>query len=853
MERQNKDIAQLKKLSDDAKFSVVFERLCLNHELSFEDKEYILSCAILFFNYYDLDKRHKSYFKIGYYIILKYSLKYADYRPLYDICLQIGFYPVVNFIIDRNRNLFKVTNSKNLLLDALTFITYTKDFESKEGYIESLEQGYSRKAIIESQENEIAYIAPTSYGKSSLIREFIEKNAPMKVGVIVPTKSLLVQTYNDIKKSNKNYKLVLHDEMYKEDKKFIGILTQERATRILNKDENVFFDVIFVDEAHNLFKRDSRSFILSRLIQLNYKRNANQKIIFLSPLVEDEKNLKIKKTKDGIIYTKRVQHDFKSFELYYFDENKSYFFDRFTGKTYNLNLGKDYFDYLIDNSLDKNFIYHLKPKLIEELADDLSRRVKVNLSDNENVNQVIDTLKKEVHSSFKMINYLEKGIVYIHGKIPNIIKEYIESKFKDIGAIRFVVANTVILEGINLPIESIFITTNKAGKSNERLDLKSLINLIGRANRLNYVFDKDKKDISALISKIHFLEHDYYHGKKGDDNRNSIKHSLTKLNDNKLFDIIKNPIIETYDIDKLAFSGDTKEKKLDNKEKHRKEDLNLLDYSEFVLENAITDIDKLKKYFIENSIEKYFKNLDEVIRTIQQNIINYNFEESHKVVDIIFEILIKNNEKNIKDYELERLKNESARNYYNYFIEITQKQHLNQRINLTLKYFRDKIKSGDPYLYIGSSYGEITSEEAGKKSKHEESETKNWKSNVYVNLEQTKQEHVNLAIVKLKIEEDFISYQLTLLIAFLYDFDIIPKDYYYYYIYGTTNKKMINLVRFGLTIGVISKLKDDNQVDNLVLDTNGNLKTKNKIDFQNYLQLQPELFQFEIKKYLSDN
>ncbi|WP_317126334.1 DEAD/DEAH box helicase [Chryseobacterium sp. 3008163] len=721
---------------------------------------------------------------------------------------------------------------------------------SNEGYIESLEQNSSRKSIINSEENEIAYIAPTSYGKSSLIADFIEKNNPKKVGIIVPTKSLLVQTYNDIKKSNNYYKLVLHDEMYNiDDEKFIGILTQERATRILNSKSKSFFDVIFIDEAHNLFKRDSRSFILSRLIQLNYKRNPNQKIIYLSPLVEDESNLKIKKTKDGTIYTRKVQHDFKSFELFYFDKNKSYFYDRFTGRKYDLKKDKNYFEYIIDNSSNKNFIYQLKPKLTEKLALELSSNINIDLSKNENIEKIINTLKKEVHPEFQMIECLKKGIVYIHGKIPNLIKEYIERQFKEIDEIEFIVANTVILEGINLPIETIFITTNKAGKQNERLDIKSLINLIGRANRLNYVFDENSKDIDKLISRIHFLEHDTYHGKKGDKNQFSIFQSLKKLNENKLFDLVKNPIIETYDIENLKFTG---ENKVANKEKHRKEDNKLLEHSDFVLEPPKSENERIKKYFIENSIEKYFDNLEEVIEIILINIQNYDFDFNHKIVDIIYEILIVNNVHNLNDFEIDRLKNEKARDYYNYYIDVTQKQHLNQRINSVLNHFHNKIKHEDPFLYIGTGYGDTTSIDAGKSSRYEQLNNKyrDWK-NVYINLKYTEQSWVNLAIVKLKIEEDFVSFQLTLLMSFLYDFNIIPKDYYYQYIYGTTDERVINLVRFGLTVSVINKLEIDNQIENLELDKNGNLRPKNKIEFENYLINQAELFQFEIRKYLN--
>lgn len=54
---------------------------------------------------------------------------------------------------------------------------------------------------------------------------------------------------------------------------------------------------------------------------------------------------------------------------------------------------------------------------------------------------------------------------------------------------------------------------------------------------------------------------------------------------------------------------------------------------------------------------------------------------------------------------------------------------------------------------------------------------------VYVQLNKPESTLVNIAIVKLKIEEDFIGYKLNPLIVFLYEFAIIPQDYYFDYIY----------------------------------------------------------------------
>ncbi|AYN01892.1 hypothetical protein [Chryseobacterium sp. 3008163] len=123
-----KNIAtNLNSLLKDDFFENSFQKLCLNKELNNMEKEYILSSAILFFQFYDQDKRNKIYFKIGYYIILKYTLKYKNYRPLYDICLQIGFYPIIEFITKTKKLLNVEEESKNLITDAIAFISYQKN------------------------------------------------------------------------------------------------------------------------------------------------------------------------------------------------------------------------------------------------------------------------------------------------------------------------------------------------------------------------------------------------------------------------------------------------------------------------------------------------------------------------------------------------------------------------------------------------------------------------------------------------------------------------------------------------------------------------------------------------------
>lgn len=80
--------------------------------------------------------------------------------------------------------------------------------------------------------------------------------------------------------------------MFREENSFIAIFTQERALEFF-KHQKIFFDVLFIDEAHNLFESDDRNILLSRVIKQNYKNNQQGKIIYLSPFIHDAENLKI--------------------------------------------------------------------------------------------------------------------------------------------------------------------------------------------------------------------------------------------------------------------------------------------------------------------------------------------------------------------------------------------------------------------------------------------------------------------------------------------------------------------------------------------------------------------------------
>ncbi|WP_050813323.1 hypothetical protein [Aquimarina agarivorans] len=357
-------------------------------------------------------------------------------------------------------------------------------------------------------------------------------------------------------------------------------------------------------------------------------------------------------------------------------------------------------------------------------------------------------------------------------------------------------------------------------------------------------FFKAGNNLTKLLPSIYFVNNDIYnlHG------ANAVKmFNKIKLLRNRTFsDIIDNPVLDKFDIESIKDSDkDTQQKK---REKVRK----LIEYEDFLIKENLTPQEKLKQYFIENSFNIFYNDLDFLVDKILKSINNKSYLipdwNEKNIIDKIFILFIKDFseiDNFMVDYEFFRLKEESARNYYNTHIE-NRKKSLKENIQIIFNYLKSRKISRNPkdhIYYIGTTYGEEIYQ-----SKKYFNELNNYK--VAINLkDKNDEELINYAIVKLKIEDDFISFKLNKFIVFLYDFNIISKDEYNEYVYGTTNEEKIELTKFGLTIGLIDRLTKDKQLENLKFDQNNNL-TSNE-DFQEYLNTLNDFQRFEIERFLS--
>lgn len=791
-------------------FQTIMEKLTIGTELTHEEIVYILGCAIIFLKHYEQDNKCTSYAEFAYYIVLKYSTYYKDYSPLYDFSTNFGYYPVAKAILD-----------DGLLRDeSLEDCCIGIELERyrHEEYIETVHQYNGKRHLLADQTLEVSYIAPTSFGKSSVIVDYIKKYTALKskIGIIVPTKSLLMQTYRMIRNANLGKKIIIHDEMFQGQDSFIAIFTQERALRLLSKND-IHFNVLFIDEAHNVLKDDPRSILLSRLLAKNRALNPNQNVVYLSPLIEDAYNLKI--AQEQSINQHKISFNIKEPEIYEFctDGNVAKY-NRFVNEQYHVGRFKDMFVYINSTSAGKNFLYNYRPVSIELAAKELAKHLPA-IDNSEPINQLIKILKQEVHEKFYAVDYLKHGVVYLHGKLPDLIKEYLESKFKDLIEIKYIIANSVILEGMNLPIDNLYILNTYS------LGGKELTNLIGRVNRLNTIFSSSKNDLNKLLPTVHFVNSELFNRKDG---KMATKIGLLR---SRIFkDVIRNPTLDTFDLDKLTKSERERKKTLYDQVKEDET---------FLTKTPENSFERIKQYLIESGISHFYEDLNKICLTLDQRLQNIRISPVWNTLDMMGKInYVFINSVDVKDEEFKRLQYPQARRYYDFHITVSQKKALKENVNHMFNYFKKRIEDKNPLTFFGKTYGEVGRTEDQQEAK------------LYINLgKKSNVELINLAIIKLKMEDDFISFKLNKFIIMLYDYKLISLDDYNKYIYGTTNQYKIDLSKIGLSVSLISRLESDNQLQYLYFDDYNNLRSRP--EFEVYKNSVDDFYRFEIERFLN--
>lgn len=335
--------------------------------------------------------------------------------------------------------------------------------------------------------------APTSFGKTLIVKEYIYLLKPHSIVYIVPTNALAYELENSFKVnpcfsdySIFDRKKIEVTEIAK-DEQLLFIGTQEKYLEIKDSlPQNI--DLFIIDEAYKLKEstKMQRGYKLSESFLDSITRKS-RKIFLLSPNAE-----------------------FEGFDKFEFDKFESFYNP--VDKVFSTVEVDDFYNVLYDKATrEKTILYCDSPAIINDAVDKLS-----NCFEDVEVDQFVNFLESEYHPDWSVVKLLKKGILVHHGQMPKYVQNKMINLFNNSKKYLLLIGTNSISEGINTPTKYLFVHPKCTKIQSDRLLLK---NTIGRAGRLGeypigHIYSTDNIDnivnetiqISLSISKDEELE-----------------------------------------------------------------------------------------------------------------------------------------------------------------------------------------------------------------------------------------------------------------------------------------------------------------------------------------------------------
>jgi len=404
---------------------------------------------------------------------------------LYDCIIKYRVFLYNNLLIERNANFQPLISAQDVLLQSFYTSNKTNTILTRpQKEIFNAFQAHRRLVVS----------APTSFGKTRIIREIISHNHYKNIVLIMPTVSLLSEQYQDIKKNIEGYTLSKSSKVKIDvDRKYILILTPERISAFLEEHPDFKIDFFVMDEIYKIdFKLDDGRFrVFSDILYRLAKTTADYYLI--GPYISDfsqkfRDNFSVKFVKYDV---EIVQKDFYSLDNI---KNKG---------SHNIEQGKvkiigDKFINLLrivsQESIDGKFlIYRYQKRYVEETAKKFLETWPVKPHND----QLVEYLSNTVSADWDLISCIKRGGAFHHGAMPRHIQDLIVDEFNDSSknGIDYLFCTTSLTEGINSAAKNVVIYDKKIG-TGELLKSLDRKNIEGRAGRF----------MRHFIGRVFYLE-----------------------------------------------------------------------------------------------------------------------------------------------------------------------------------------------------------------------------------------------------------------------------------------------------------------------------------------------------------
>lgn len=414
-----------------------------------------------------------------------------------------------NFTVDYYLNSILSTNGNYRGLDLMGFNTFS------DGFLGDIYNEYSKKLLeipadtskhffkaqkriyIRLEDDSFSFSSPTSMGKSFIMRMFIKEkivtNNKNNFAIIVPSKALINEIssnlINELQNllNEKNYRIVTSAGAMalEQNHNYIFILTPERLLYTLIKYDNLLIDYVFIDEAHKISEKDSRSAFYYKVVDMLLQRQNKPKIFFASPnipnpqvflnIVSDSNNENFIKSEYSPVSQVKYLLDYSNNTHYIFNDKSSQFIQIQNTISFEELLKKQFYN----NS--STIVYLNSKDKAMEMAKQFASQI--DYEPDEEIKEFAKEISSSIHEDFYLAEIILKGVAFHIGYLPANIRLKLESLYKS-KKIKIMFCTSTLVEGVNLPADNLFITTYKRGRKNlSPVDFK---NLIGRVGRIEY-------------------------------------------------------------------------------------------------------------------------------------------------------------------------------------------------------------------------------------------------------------------------------------------------------------------------------------------------------------------------------
>ena len=390
------------------------------------------------------------------------------------------------------------------------------------------------------QQNRFVLTAPTSFGKTFLVYEIIQKMQYQNILLIFPAISLLSENYARLCSSDsfQEYKIhSLSEEEFNLSEKNIFIFTPERFLSFMDSHQHLHFDFAFIDEVYKI----DNSFIIDQetsgenerdtayRLALEFICNLTSDMLLAGPYMalpqpntQQHKSFNNFAEDNGFTFLLYNQFEIVSKEYTTVKSKQRYNIDQIPVEIGSISKGQKIANIIKSLSTPKeNTIVYCGRR------SDTEAYAKALLKDQTLISFFQETCSRIESNTYEIfVNHLEhtfgddwivlkalKGRIGIHHSlIPKYIQKEIINLF-NAGALLCLFSTTTITEGVNTSAKNIIITSNKKGlKPLRQFDAK---NIAGRAGRFHQHYSGRVIDLNNGFENIvngqpEILEHKNY-------------------------------------------------------------------------------------------------------------------------------------------------------------------------------------------------------------------------------------------------------------------------------------------------------------------------------------------------------